>query len=157
MRTHCYRDCRRGSRGGGLRTQRFGNSCYLVTSAYSSVLSMSLSRQSCSENVVLIGVNLLESWWWAFVQNGLGWSALVLIEVVGLHAGSKLSEVCFAELGKNGLSWRILILSWEATIRSELKNRVNLTYKTTLSSTRVDFFLVPPNMCTIFSVGMTNY
>ena len=31
-----------------------------------------------------------------------------------------------------------------------------LTYKTTLSSMREDFFLVPPNMWTIFSVGMTN-
>ena len=28
------------------------------------------------------------------------------------------------------------------------------TYKMTLSSTRVDFFLVPPNMWTIFSIGM---
>ena len=67
-----------------------------------------------SEDVVLIRVAAFESSRGAFVQESFGFRALVLVIIVGLHASSEFSKVIWAELGKDGLSWRIFILSWEA-------------------------------------------
>ena len=78
------------------------------------MLSVSQRRQKLSENIGLVSVAAFESSGGAFVQNSLRFQALVLIVVVGLHASSELPKISFAELGKDGLSWRSLILSWEA-------------------------------------------
>ena len=78
------------------------------------MVDCSRSLASSSEDVVLIGVHLLERLRSALVQDTLGLKAFVLVESVSGHAGSKGTHVSNAELSENGLSWRVLILSWEA-------------------------------------------
>ena len=68
-----------------------------------------------SEDEVRVGVDLLEGLGGALVEDSLGVEALVLVEVIGAHAGPETSEVDLAELLENGLSGRALILSGEAT------------------------------------------
>ena len=107
-----------------------------------------------SEDELWFRVDFFESSLGAFVENSLVWKALVLVEVVGGHASSELCDISGTELGEDSLSGRAFIFSWEAVEQlRKLANMVLKTYKMILSSTSVDFFLVPPNMWTMFSIG----
>ena len=70
-----------------------------------------------SEDVLRIGVDLLESTGGAAVENTLGLEAVVFIEIVFGHALSEGVQIGLAELGKNSLSGRTFIFSWETVIR----------------------------------------
>ena len=72
--------------------------------------------QEVSEHELWIAVDLLESARSTLVKDGFGLKALVLVEVVGGHAGSESVDVLLAELGEDGLSGGTFILSWEAKI-----------------------------------------
>ena len=52
-----------------------------------------------SEHVLWCSVDFLESSLGTFVQNLLGWEALVLVVVVGSHATSEGVDIFSAELG----------------------------------------------------------
>ena len=87
----------------------------------------------------------------ALVEDALGLEALVLVVTVGGHAGTELAEVVGAELLEDILAGGALILAGEAARAVSLRWG---TYKMTRSSTRVDFLLVPPKLCTMFSIGI---
>ena len=59
-------------------------------------------------------VDLLEGTLGAAIENSLGLKALVLVVTVGRHAGSEGFKIGEAELGKDVLSWGILIFSCKA-------------------------------------------
>ena len=97
------------------------------------------------------GVDHLESNAGAFVQDCLAVQALVLVVAVLDHALAEDLDVFRALLDQDVLAGRGLVFSREAGRRGQA---LGCTYMMTRSSVRVDFRLVPPNMCTMFSIGM---
>ena len=82
---------------------------YLLTPS----IQTAYSGQATSEDELWVRVNLFECTGCTFIEDALGFEAVVFIEVVFGHAFSKLIKIRFAELGKNSISWRALVLSWE--------------------------------------------
>ena len=125
------------------------------------VLELNRNEATCSVHPLSSSstVDLLECNTSAFVEDSLWLEAQVLIVGIGIHASSESLNISEAELSEDVLTWRVFVFSCKAAHQKKLvslkklaKNRS--TYKITLSSTRVDFFLVPPNMWHIFSIGI---
>ena len=110
-------------------------------------------RVACSVDPLVGGggVDHLESSASALVKDCLGIQALVLIVTVRSHAGTERLDVLGALLDQDVLAGRSLVFSREA---GRKVSGFRGTYMMTRSSVRVDFRLVPPNMCTMFSIGM---